>query len=126
MYYSTKTVAGNFDEVVSNLKGLLKETGFSIITEVQMDEKFKEKLGIDYPKYLILGPCNPKFAFEAVEKEKNIGLFLPCKWVVYGAGDDTVVSFVNPTVLIEVSGNKELIEFGAKIEGLFRDVLAKL
>lgn len=126
MYYSTKKFAGDFDEIVSNLKELLKENGFSIITEIPMHEKFNEKLNVDYPRYLILGPCNPKFAFEAVEKEKNIGLFLPCKWVVYESGSDTVVSFVKPTVLINVSGNKELREFGEKIAALFKDILAKL
>ena len=82
-YYFSKEVKGSFDEVIDKTKKSLKEQGFGIITEIEMDKTLKEKLDdVDMMRYTILGACNPKFAYQTLQLEENIGLFLPCKVLV--------------------------------------------
>ena len=61
----------------------LKKEGFGILTQINVTEKFKEKLDIDFKKYIILGACNPPSAHKAILIEENIGLMLPCNVVIY-------------------------------------------
>lgn len=82
-YYFNKVVKEkNFEKVIEKVKTELANEGFGVPSEIDMQETFKMKLGIDFRKYRILGACNPKFARKAVDSEKNIGVLLPCSVVV--------------------------------------------
>ena len=61
-YYFSKTISKSFDESVNLITEALRKEGFGVITEIKMHEKLKEKLGVDFKKYTILGACNPSYA----------------------------------------------------------------
>ena len=94
----------------------LKKEGFGILTEIDVRAKFKEKLGIEFRNYVILGACNPPNAHKAILAEENIGLMLPCNVIVYEKGDKTVISMIKPTVAMQVVGNPQLEPIGRFIE----------
>ncbi len=81
-YSINKKVAGTFDEAIRKITGGLKEEGFGIITEIDLKEKFREKLDVDFREYTILGACNPRLAYDAIQKEANVGVMLPCNILV--------------------------------------------
>lgn len=116
-YYHSKVVKGTFEEVTQKVKFELKKEGFSVITEIDMDAKLKEKLGdIDMPPYKILGVCNPSFAYQTLLVEENIGLFLPCKTLVKDIGDGKIeVVIVNPSVLMSMLEKEELSKIAEEV-----------
>lgn len=85
-YYFAKTLHCSFDEAVERVTTALKEAGFGIITEIDVKETFKKKLGIDFRNYRILGACNPATAREAIEIEDKVGTMLPCNVVAQELG----------------------------------------
>jgi len=96
-YYFSKTLNAPFDEAVQLVTESLKTEGFGIISEINIHEKLKEKLGVDFKKYRILGACNPGYAYKALQMEDKIGTMLPCNVVVIDQGNGTTeVSAVNP------------------------------
>lgn len=100
----------------------LKKEGFGILTQINISEKFKEKLGIDFQKYTILGACNPPSAHKAILAEENIGLMLPCNVIIYERQNQTVVSIVKPTVAMKMIGNVELEQIATTIEKKLKKV----
>ncbi|MCF6342575.1 MAG: DUF302 domain-containing protein [Bacteroidales bacterium] len=127
-YYFSKTLNGTFEEITERTKSALKEEGFGVITEIDMDAKLKEKLtDVDLRPYKILGVCNPGYAYQTIQLEENIGLFLPCKVLVKDQGKGQIeVVMVNPSALMRMLGNKELDEVAAKVTEKFRAALEKL
>jgi len=88
-YYFSKILHTDFDQAVIKVTEALKTEGFGIITEIDMQAKLKEKLGVDFKKYTILGACNPAFAYKALQAEEKIGTMLPCNVVVIDREDGT-------------------------------------
>jgi len=127
-YYTSKTLNGTFEEVTRKVTSVLLEQGFGVITEIDMDVKLKEKLDdIEMNPYKILGVCNPSFAYQSIQIEENIGLFLPCKVLVKDLGNGTIeVVMVNPSILMSVLGNKDLDAIAAKVNDRFNAALQKL
>ncbi len=127
-YYFSKTVNGTFEEVTALVKSKLKEEKFGVITEIDMDKKLAEKLeGVEIKPYKILGVCNPGFANQTLQKEENIGLFLPCKMLIKEIDDATVeVVMVNPSELMKMIGNKELLSLADEVTKRFKKVMDSL
>jgi uncharacterized protein (DUF302 family) len=99
-YHFSKIVSLPFDQAVDHVTGELKKEGFGIISTINMKEAFKKKLGMDFRNYIILGACNPQFAYEALQEEDKIGVFLPCNVVIQEHENGEVeVSIVNPEEL---------------------------
>jgi uncharacterized protein (DUF302 family) len=121
-YGFTKELGLSFDKVREVVTKELKKEGFGILTEIDIREKFKEKLGIDFRRYVILGACNPPNALKSILAEENIGLMLPCNVIVYEKGDKTVLSIVKPTVAMQMIENEELRPVAAFIEEKLRKV----
>ena len=121
-YGFTKEIDTSFDEAVENATNELKKEGFGILTQINVTEKFKEKIGIDFKKYIILGACNPPSAHKAILVEENIGLMLPCNVVIYERQEKTVVSMIKPTVAMKMIGNVELDQIAATIEKKLKSV----
>jgi uncharacterized protein (DUF302 family) len=108
-YHISKIVKGNFDDVHKQVVESLKDVGFGVITEIDMKEKLKEKLDVDYKNYVILGACNPGFAYEAVQMEEELGVLLPCNVVLIDKEDGNVqVSAIDAQKMMSVVGNDEL------------------
>ena len=107
-YGFTKELDLPFEKVREAISEELKKEGFGILTEIDLQEKFKEKLGVDFKRYVILGACSPPNAYKSVQAEENIGLMLPCNVIVYEQGGRTVLSVVRPTVAMQMIDNAEL------------------
>jgi uncharacterized protein (DUF302 family) len=121
-YGFTKEIDASFEETLDKALNELEKEGFGILTQINVTEKFKEKLGIDFKKYMILGACNPPSAYKAILVEENIGLMLPCNVVIYERQEKTVVSMIKPTVAMKMIGNVELEQIATTIERKLKKV----
>jgi uncharacterized protein (DUF302 family) len=115
-YGFTKEMDIPYEIVVERAREALKKEGFGILTEIDVREKMKEKLGVDMKKYIILGACNPQNAYKAILAEENIGLMLPCNVIVYEKGSKTVLSVIRPTVAMRMVDNAELQKVAEEVE----------
>jgi len=126
-YYFTKTLATSFDEAIQRVTDALKTEGFGIISEINMHDKFKEKLGIDFKKYRILGACNPGYAYKAVQVEEKIGTMLPCNVIVIDKENGTTeVSAVNPIASMMAIHNPALEPVASEVTDKLRKVIDAL
>lgn len=91
-----KVVPLPYDEVLGKLPDALKSEGFGILTQIDVRETLREKLGVEFRRYKILGACNPPLAHRALQAELGVGVMLPCNVIVYEEGDHTVVTAVDP------------------------------
>ena len=126
-YAFGRTVSLPYAEAERKVREELQKEGFGVLTEIDIKEKFKEKLGRDFRDYIILGACNPPLAWEAFGRELNIGTLLPCNVVVY-TGDDgqTVVMVMDPVAALGVIGNPALNDLAAKVREKMERMLAAL
>ena len=125
-YYISKTINYSFEEATKKVKLALKEQEFGVITEIEMHEKLAEK-DFEIKPYRILGVCNPKFAYQTLQAEENIGLFLPCKALVkYIDENTTEIVMVNPSSLMKMLGNEDLITVADKVTVRFKKALNSL
>ncbi len=122
-YGFTKTLEKSFDETVNIVTEELKKEGFGILATIDLREKFKEKLNLDFKKYLILGVCHPKSAYEAILAEENIGLMLPCNVIVFEKDNSTVVSIIKPSVAMGMIDNGDLKNVALRIENKLEHVI---
>jgi uncharacterized protein (DUF302 family) len=112
-YGISKTISLSFESAVEKVTEELKKEGFGVLTTIDVKATMKQKLGVDFTKYVILGACNPPFAHQALLAEEQIGLLLPCNVIVYEKAGKTVVSAFNPlimTKILENEGMKSLAE----------------
>jgi uncharacterized protein (DUF302 family) len=107
-YGFSKAVNLPYPEAVEKTRAALKEEGFGVLCEIDIKEKLKEKLGVDFRNYVILGACNPTLAYETLQQELNIGLLLPCNVVVYEDAGRTVVAAIDAARMLSVVGNPKL------------------
>jgi uncharacterized protein (DUF302 family) len=97
-----------WNTAVQRVKEALVAEGFGVLCEIDISEKLKEKLGIDFYHYLILGACNPPLARQALEEEPDLGLLLPCNVVVYEREGRVVVSAIDVDKMLSIVGNPRL------------------
>ena len=111
-----------FDDALVKVTDELKKEGFGILTTIDAQEKFKEKLNIDFPKYKILGACNPAMAHKAISMEWNVGLLLPCNVIVYEKENSVWVGIIKPSQAMAMVENDELKEIAAEVEAKLKTV----
>ena len=110
-YGIRRTVPFSYDEAVQKTREALQREGFGVLTEIDMREKLREKLNVDFPRYVILGACNPPLAHKALQAEPEIGLLLPCNVIVYETAEKrTVVSAMNPDAMVAVVGDNATLK----------------
>ncbi|MES9817212.1 MAG: DUF302 domain-containing protein [Candidatus Thiodiazotropha sp.] len=119
--YSFKTsVEGDLERVETRVVEALKNEGFGVLTEIDVQATMKIKLGIEKRPYKILGACNPSLANQAIDAEPDIGLLLPCNVVIrQEEGGGITVAFMDPVAVLQ------LVE-GEKIADMARDVKSRL
>lgn len=125
-YGFIKETAFTVEELEGFVNDELKKEGFGVISKVDMSAKFKDKLGEVFRKYLILGACNPPVAFDAVHKEENIGLLLPCNIIIYETDKGANVGIIKPSVAMAAVENKELEPIAHKVEVKLKRVFDNL
>ena len=126
-YYFSKTLPVGFDEAVRRTTEVLKQEGFGIITEIDVKQTLKAKIGVDFRNYRILGACNPKLAHEALQLEDKIGTMLPCNVVVQEIGNNqTDIAAVDPVASMQAIDNPRLIQAAQRVQALLRTVIEAL
>lgn len=111
-YGFSRTVDVPYEEAVKRVHAALKEEGFGVLSEIDIKEKLKEKIGVDFRRYVILGACNPPLAYRTLQEELEIGLLLPCNVIVYEADDTTksVISAVDAKAMLSVVGSNSTLD----------------
>lgn len=128
-YGFSKIVDAPFEEAVEKTRAALKVEGFGVLSEIDMKEKLKEKLGVDFRNYVILGACNPPLAYKTLQQEINIGLLLPCNVIVYEAdeaGKSVVAAIDAKTMLSVVGDNPTLDAVATEVNEKLKRVVAQL
>lgn len=105
------TIEGPFDAAVQRVMEALKAEGFGVLSDIDIQKAMKEKLGKEVGAHRILGACNPPLAYKALQAEADIGLLLPCNVTVrQGEGDDVIVGFLNPDMMVQLTANPAMRE----------------
>ena len=126
-YYISKTVNSPFDAVVAEVTARLKEQGFGVLTDIDVQSTIKAKIGVDMAKYRILGACNPRFAHEALQIEDKLGVLLPCNVIVRETPDSKVeVASIDPVAAMERTGNPALRSTAEEVRRLLTNVVSQL
>lgn len=127
-YYFNKTITTkNFDEAVTYVTEELKKEGFGIVTDINMKDTLKNKIGVDFKNYRILGACNPHYAYKALQGEDKIGVFLPCNVVVEQHENDEIeVSAVDPIASMISVKNDALGGIATEIQAKLKKVIDNL
>jgi uncharacterized protein (DUF302 family) len=121
-YGFVKEVQKHIEDAERIVREELQREGFGVLTRIDMSEKFKEKLGEDFRKYIILGACNPPNAFRSVCVEENIGLLLPCNVIIHEKGGKTILGIIKPTVAMSMVDNQELAAVASSVEAALKRV----
>jgi len=126
-YYFNTTVSGDFNTIVEKVTELLKNEGFGILTEIDIQKTLKNKLDVDFRKYKILGACNPPFAHLALKAENKIGTMLPCNLIVQELDDNKIeVAAINPMVSMQAVKNKDLENIAEEVSNKLKNVILNL
>ena len=126
-YYMSKVIPTSYDEAVIKAKEALKAEGFGVLTEIDVKATLRTKLDVDFRNYLILGACNPPFAYRALQAESSIGLLLPCNVVVQETADGAVeVSMIDPVVAMQDVDNDQLADVASAVREKSARVLRNL
>jgi uncharacterized protein (DUF302 family) len=120
-YYFSKILPTGFDDAIGRTTAALQAQGFGIITEVDVQQTLKNKIGVDFRKYRILGACNPKLAHEALQIEDKIGTMLPCNVVVQEVSKDKIeIAAIDPVASMQAVDNPKLKEAAARVRELLK------
>ena len=122
-----KNIKGTLVEVEKLLRESLLNNGFGVITEIDIKEKLEDKLGVDFREYKILGSCHPPSAYESLNIDLDVGILLPCNFVVWDNKDgSTTVATIKASSLLSVLKNHELKDVGEKVDKLVSSVMNQL
>jgi len=124
-YYFETTINSSVEEAVEKISSFLKPHGFGILTQIDVQNTLKEKIGAEIRPYRILGACNPNFANHVISKEQNIGLMLPCNIIVAQNEDGTTrIATINPHQTMKSVGNDELNPIADKVSEVMQLLIA--
>ncbi len=126
--YAFSTVLNtSYEDAISKVTDALKEEGFGVLTEIDVKSTLKKKLDVDFRKYMILGVCNPPYAFRTLQTDLDVGLLLPCNVIVYETDDKKAyISALNPVSALEVIKSKELRKIAMEVSEKLKRVVEKV
>ncbi|WP_224485237.1 DUF302 domain-containing protein [Robertkochia aurantiaca] len=125
-YHSLELKDKDFNAVVEATKEALSKEGFGVLTEIDIKATMKKKLDADMNDYMILGACNPEFAYKALQAEDKIGTMLPCNVIVQAGKDSVEVSVVDPLASMQAVRNEDLSEIASTVNDKLKKVLDHL
>jgi len=120
-YTKTLEDIASLEEAQEKVQAALKENGFGVISEIDLQATMKEKLGKDVKPYKILGACNPKMAHKALSMDQYLGLMLPCNVIVFENDDQTfTVSFAKPKEMFKLVDKSEMAAVAEEVDAMIR------
>lgn len=125
-YYFMTTINENFSDAVGRVREALQAEGFGVISEIDIAKTLKDKIGVEFRPYVILGACNPALAHEALKIEDKVGTMLPCNIVVQQTSEGIEVAAVDPAASMKAIENDQLSEKAAVVAGKLRQVIGRL
>jgi len=126
-YYFFKVMNTDFEATIVRVKESLKEQGFGVVSEINMQQKLTQATGKEMDPYIIIGACNPKGAYEALQIDAHIGLMLPCNVIVRDLGNNRVeVAAINPVKTMSSLKNKKMNVLATEIASKLQLVIANL
>ncbi len=126
-YYFSKIVTDDFDTAIEKVTEGLKKEGFGVLTQIDVQETLKKKLDVNFRKYLILGACNPTFAYEALIAEDKIGAMLPCNVIVQEHDNGEIeISAVDPVASMMAVTNDTLGNISTRVREKLKRVIDHL
>ena len=112
-----------FNEAVSQLESALKKEGFGVLCQIDIQAKLKEKLGVDSPRYVILGACNPPLAHQALQEDVNLGLLLPCNAIVYERDGRVYAGVVDAVKMVSITAQPQMEPLARQVNERLRRTL---
>lgn len=126
-YYFSNTVDDNFDDAIVRVTEHLAKAGFGVLTTIDVSATLKKKIDVDFPRYTILGACNPGFAYKALLAENKIGTMLPCNVIVQETNKGKVeVSAVDPMASMMAVKNESLGGIASEVQAMLKNVIEGL
>ncbi len=126
-YYFKTTVDASFEEAIEIATEALKKEGFGVLTEIRIHDKLKEKLDVDFHKYIILGACHPASAYEALQHENKIGTMLPCNVIVQELDENKMeIAAVNPIESMQAIENPALGSVAGDVKDRLERVISSI
>tara|TARA_B100000945_G_scaffold174019_1_gene139424 strand:+ start:3147 stop:3533 length:387 start_codon:yes stop_codon:yes gene_type:complete len=123
-YGYQKTISISFEDVDSKIRLTLAENGFGVITEIDIKKTFKEKLNIDYPRFRILGACNPELAEKALKMQSEVAMLMPCNVIYWENEDKTVtLSAIDAEQQLSVTEHDDLIQIGKDVNIMLKTAI---
>jgi uncharacterized protein (DUF302 family) len=123
-YGFSRSVNLPFEQAIEKVTSELKKEGFGVLTTIDVAATMRSKLNVDFPKYVILGACNPPFAYESLQAEEEIGLLLPCNVIVYEKEGATKVAVFDPMVMTSLIDNPKVGPIAQKVKEKLQRALA--
>jgi len=123
--FSKRTVL-SFESAITKVTEELKKEGFGVLTTIDVQDTLKKKLHLDFPKYVILGACNPPFAFESLQAEEELGLLLPCNLIVYEKEGKTNIAAFDPMVMTKIVENSAILPVAQEMKARLERVIAAM
>lgn len=123
-YGFSKTTSHTYERAIERVTEELAREGFGVLTTIDVRETLKKKLNVDFTRYVILGACNPPFAYKALQAEEDIGLLLPCNVIVYEKEGTTVVGAFDPMVMTQLMGNEAMRPIAEEVKRKLERVIA--
>lgn len=126
-YYHSTLLQMDFETAIARVTEELGKEGFGVVTKLDLQEKFREKLGVEFRKYTILGACNPGFAYKALQAEEKIGTMLPCNILVIDKEDGSIeVAAVNPVASMMAIDSKNLGDLAGDVNSKLKSIIEHL
>ena len=126
-YYFSTVLSKQFDEAVEAVTEALKGRGFGVLTTIDVRETLRKKLNVEFPRYVILGACNPQMAYKALQKEPRIGTMLPCNVIVRETEEGQVeVAAVDPVASMQAIENPELAAVASEVREMLENAVRSL
>ncbi len=126
-YYFSKIIDDKFDDAIERVTAALADAGFGVLTTIDVSATLKKKIDVDFQRYTILGACNPKFAYKALQAEDKIGTMLPCNVIVQETPEGKVeVAAVDPMASMMAIKNDDLGAVASEVQGMLKNVIEGL
>ncbi|HIP52788.1 MAG TPA: DUF302 domain-containing protein [Chromatiales bacterium] len=126
MYEFNVTLDQPYDQALETVKAALMEEHLGVVSDVDVQAIFKNKMGKEIPPYHILGACNPKLADRVISAEPNAGVLLPCNFIMREEDGKTVVSFMDPETILDLTQTEEAKKVGREAKEILLRVVEKL